>query len=92
MNEHIYNGNKILGTAERTSTPVSIGVVGDTHTHFHGDDETIARARKEYSRALNDELSETERRIVENRLDELESGLVNLWIAEHYGEKKTAPG
>lgn len=91
MNQNILNGNKILGTAKVTNVPLSFDVFENVPTHFYTDDETIARAKKEYLLALNDDLNETETRIIENRLQELNAGLVNLWIAERYGEKKAVP-
>lgn len=90
MNKHIVNGNKILGTAKRMRPAVSIGSVSKVKTHFYGDEETVAKAKKEYLLALNDHLSKTEKRVVENRLYELSRGLVNLWISEHYAEKQSA--
>ena len=88
MNKHILNGNKILGTAEVTNVPRSFDVFKNAPTHFYTDDQTIARAKKEYLLAFNDDLDKTKRRIVENRLNELNIGLVSLWIAERYAEQK----
>lgn len=87
MNKHILNGNKILGTAKQKKPPISIGSIINAETHFYGDDETVAKATKEYLLALYDELTDAETEIVENRLYELSCGLVNLWIAKHYAEE-----
>ena len=85
MNKHILKGNRILATAKNMVPFVVISKpFSEIPTHFDGDSTTIAAARAEYIKALSDKLTDLEKRIVHNRLDELKRNLVNISIANRY--------
>lgn len=85
MNKHILKGNRVLANAKNMVPYVIISnPFNEISTHFDGDSTTIAAASAEYIKALSDKLTDIEKRIVHNRLDELKRGLVNISIANRY--------
>jgi hypothetical protein len=88
MNNHILNGNRMLATAGTDGSEMvkRHGHIGYSFKHI----KDVSRVANEYFKAFDDDLTETERWIVNNRLTELAWFIVNPWIAEHYGGKKAA--
>ena len=89
MNEHIFNGNRMLAQAERDGSEIvkRRGHIGYSFRHI----KDVSRVANEYVKALDDDLTETEKWIVTNRLYELAWFIIDPWIAENYGGKKTVP-
>lgn len=83
MNKHILNGNRKIAEIKTTKDTTCIGSALEIPTHFRTK-EDLAPIINEFSLALNDALNETAQRIVLNRLKELEVGLINMWIHDHY--------
>ena len=89
MNKHIFNGNRMIAAAERDSSEIvnRRGHIGYSFKHI----KDVSRVAHEYVKALDDDLTKTEKLIVMNRLIELAWFIINPWIVENYGGKKTVP-
>jgi len=83
MNEHIFNGNRMIGTIKETDDTVSFGTLSGNPTHFRTK-EDLKPIINEFSLALEDDLNEVAERIATNRLNELRVGLINIWINWNY--------